>query len=54
MVEVVVITCHFSDMSAKDFIEPFPTIDFVAQLLDSEMYSSPLSDAEQVRVFSFI
>jgi len=42
MVEVVIITCHFSDLSAKDFIEPLPTIEFVAQLLNSEIYSTPL------------
>jgi hypothetical protein len=29
-------------MSATVFIEPVPTIEFVAQLLNSEIYSTPL------------
>jgi len=37
-------------MSAIAFIEPLPIIEFVAQVLNSEIYSTPLSDAEQVRV----
>ena len=44
--------CDFTDMSAIAFIEPLPIIEFVAQLLNSEIYSKPLSDAERVRVFS--
>jgi eukaryotic translation initiation factor 2C len=38
------------DMSATAFIEPLPVIDFVAQLLNSDIHSRPLSDAERVKV----
>lgn len=44
--------CGFSDMSATAFIEPLPVIDFVGQLLKSEIHSRPLSDAERVKVLS--
>ena len=44
--------CTFSDMSATAFIEPLPVIEFVAQLLNSDIHSRPLSDAERVKVFS--
>jgi len=38
------------DMSATAFIEPLPVIEFVAQLLNSDIHSRPLSDAERVKV----
>ncbi|CAM0947478.1 unnamed protein product [Alopecurus aequalis] len=38
------------DMSATAFIEPLPIIDFVAQLLRSDIHSRPLSDAERVKI----
>nr|CAB3448425.1 unnamed protein product [Digitaria exilis] len=38
------------DMSATAFIEPLPVIDFVGQLLKSEIHSRPLSDAERVKI----
>ncbi|EEC74305.1 hypothetical protein OsI_09567 [Oryza sativa Indica Group] len=38
------------DMSATAFIEPLPVIDFVAQLLNSDIHSRPLSDAERVKI----
>ena len=44
--------CDFSDMSATTFIETLPVIEFVTQLLNSEIHFTPLSDAEQVKVFS--
>lgn len=40
----------FSDMSATAFFEPLPVIDFVAQLLNTDIHSRPLSDAERVKV----
>ncbi|GJN39415.1 hypothetical protein PR202_gb28532 [Eleusine coracana subsp. coracana] len=40
----------FSDMSATAFFEPLPVIDFVAQLLNTDIYSRPLSDAERVKI----
>ena len=43
--------CAFPDMSATAFIEPLPIIDFVTQLLRSDIHSRPLSDAERVKVF---
>jgi eukaryotic translation initiation factor 2C len=39
-------------MSATAFIEPLPVIEFVAQLLNSDIHSRPLADAERVKVFS--
>jgi hypothetical protein len=41
----------FSDMSATAFFEPLPVIDFVAQLLNTDIHSRPLSDAERVKVY---
>ncbi|PUZ78411.1 hypothetical protein GQ55_1G450400 [Panicum hallii var. hallii] len=38
------------DMSATAFIEPLPVIEFVAQLLNSDIHSRPLSDAERVKI----
>ncbi|KAK3131337.1 hypothetical protein QOZ80_6BG0505120 [Eleusine coracana subsp. coracana] len=38
------------DMSATAFFEPLPVIDFVAQLLNTDIYSRPLSDAERVKI----
>ncbi|XP_066333042.1 protein argonaute 1C-like [Miscanthus floridulus] len=38
------------DMSATAFIEPLPVIEFVAQLLNCEIHSRPLSDAERVKI----
>ena len=43
--------CAFPDMSATAFIEPLPIINFVVQLLRSDIHSRPLSDAERVKVF---
>lgn len=40
----------FSDMSATAFIEPLPVIEFVGQLLKSDIHSRSLSDAERVKV----
>ena len=37
-------------MSSTAFIEPLPLIDFVAQILDKDVYSRPLSDADRVKV----
>lgn len=37
-------------MSSTAFIEPLPVIDFVAQLLDKDVFSRPLSDADRVKV----
>lgn len=37
-------------MSSTAFIEPLPVIDFVAQILDKDVYSRPLSDADRVKV----
>lgn len=39
-----------SDMSSTAFIEPLPVIDFVAQILDKDVFSRPLSDADRVKV----
>uniref|UniRef100_A0A7N2RFG2 PAZ domain-containing protein n=1 Tax=Quercus lobata TaxID=97700 RepID=A0A7N2RFG2_QUELO len=38
------------NMSSTAFIEPLPVIDFVAQILDKDVYSRPLSDADRVKV----
>ncbi|TVU07530.1 hypothetical protein EJB05_40888 [Eragrostis curvula] len=38
------------DMSATAFFEPLPVIDFVAQLLNTDVHSRPLSDAERVKI----
>uniref|UniRef100_A0A2N9G3P1 Piwi domain-containing protein n=1 Tax=Fagus sylvatica TaxID=28930 RepID=A0A2N9G3P1_FAGSY len=38
------------DMSSTAFIEPLPVIDFVAQILDKDVHSRPLSDADRVKV----
>lgn len=37
-------------MSATAFFEPLPVIDFVALLLNTDIHSRPLSDAERVKV----
>lgn len=37
------------DMSATAFIEPLPVVEFVANLLNSDIRSRPLSDAERVK-----
>ena len=37
-------------MSSTAFIEPLPLIDFVAQILDKDVYSRPLSDADRIKV----
>ncbi|CAL5020404.1 unnamed protein product [Urochloa decumbens] len=39
-----------TDRSATAFIEPLPVIEFVAQLLNSDIHSRPLSDAERVKI----
>ncbi|XP_022997812.1 protein argonaute 1-like [Cucurbita maxima] len=38
------------DMSSTAFIEPLPVIDFVTQLLNRDMSSRPLSDADRVKI----
>ncbi|KAM0897314.1 hypothetical protein ACQ4PT_022671 [Festuca glaucescens] len=38
------------DMSATAFIEPLPVIDYIAQLLSSNIHSRPLSDADRVKI----
>ncbi|CAL5040618.1 unnamed protein product [Urochloa decumbens] len=38
------------DMSATAFFEPLPVLDFVAQLLNTDVHSRPLSDAERVKI----
>ncbi|XP_006656523.1 protein argonaute 1D [Oryza brachyantha] len=38
------------DMSATAFFEPVPVIDFVIQLLNTDIRSRPLSDAERVKI----
>ncbi|KAG6662378.1 protein argonaute PNH1-like [Carya illinoinensis] len=38
------------DMSSAAFIEPLPVIDFVAQILDKDVFSRPFSDADRVKV----
>lgn len=38
------------DMSSTAFIEPLPVIDFVTQLLNRDVLSRPLSDADRVKV----
>lgn len=39
-----------ADMSSTAFIEPLPVIDFVTQLLNRDVSSRPLSDADRVKV----
>ncbi|KAK1384139.1 Argonaute 1 [Heracleum sosnowskyi] len=38
------------DMSSTAFIEPLPVIEFVSQLLNREISSRPLSDADRVKI----
>ncbi|XP_047310197.1 protein argonaute 1-like [Impatiens glandulifera] len=38
------------DMSSTAFIEPLPVIDFVTQLLNKDVASRPLSDADRVKI----
>ncbi|CAL9759948.1 unnamed protein product [Musa acuminata subsp. burmannicoides] len=38
------------DISSTAFIEPLPVIDFVAQLLNRDVQSRPLSDADRVKI----
>ncbi|KAK1371926.1 Argonaute 1 [Heracleum sosnowskyi] len=38
------------DMSSTAFIEPLPVIDFVSQLLNRDLSSRPLSDADRVKI----
>ncbi|XP_075515974.1 protein argonaute 1B-like [Primulina tabacum] len=38
------------DMSSTAFIEPLPVIDFVAQLLNMDVYARPLSDSDRVKI----
>uniref|UniRef100_A0A0E0E6P1 Piwi domain-containing protein n=1 Tax=Oryza meridionalis TaxID=40149 RepID=A0A0E0E6P1_9ORYZ len=42
------------DMSATAFFEPLPVIDFVVQLLNTDIRSRPLSDAERVKVCKIV
>lgn len=44
--------CWAADMSSTAFIEPLPVIDFVNQLLNRDVSSRPLSDADRVKVRS--
>lgn len=37
-------------MSSTAFIEPLPVIDFVTQLLNRDVGTRPLSDADRVKV----
>lgn len=37
-------------MSSTAFIEPLPVIEFVTQLLNRDVTSRPLSDADRVKV----
>lgn len=37
-------------MSSTAFIEPLPVIDFVTQLLNRDVSTRPLSDADRVKV----
>jgi hypothetical protein len=41
---------NFADMSSTAFIEPLPVIEFVAELLNREVTSRPLSDADRIKV----
>lgn len=41
-----------ADMSSTAFIEPLPVIDFVSQLLNRDVWSRALSDADRVKVYS--
>lgn len=47
---VYVTVCYDPDMSSTAFIEPLPVIDFVTQLLNRDVSSRPLSDADRVKV----
>lgn len=38
------------DMSSTAFIEPLPVIEFISQLLNREVSSRPLSDADRVKI----
>lgn len=40
-------------MSSTAFIEPLPVIDFVIQLLNRDVSTRPLSDADRVKVRFF-
>lgn len=42
-----------ADMSSTAFIEPLPVIEFISQLLNREISSRPLSDADRVKVQFF-
>lgn len=41
---------NVADMSSTAFIEPLPVIEFVTQLLNRDVTSRPLSDADRVKV----
>ncbi|MCI03683.1 protein argonaute PNH1-like, partial [Trifolium medium] len=38
------------DLSSSAFIEPLPVIDIVAQILEKDVYSKPISDADRVKI----
>ncbi|KAG7021819.1 Protein argonaute PNH1, partial [Cucurbita argyrosperma subsp. argyrosperma] len=40
----------YPDMSSTAFIEAIPVIDFVAQILNKDVYSRPLSDADRIKI----
>ncbi|KAE8723979.1 Protein argonaute 1D [Hibiscus syriacus] len=42
--------CPVGHMSSTTFIEPLPAIDFVTQLLNRDVSSRPLSDADRVKI----
>ena len=41
---------HATDLSSTAFIEPLPVIEFASQLLNRDVLSRPLSDADHVKV----
>lgn len=40
----------FPDLSTTAFVEPLPVIEFVAKVLDKDVYTRPLSDADRFKV----
>lgn len=47
---MILIIVPSTDMSSTAFIEPLPVIEFVSQLLNRDVSSRPLSDADRVKV----
>lgn len=52
-IDSVPLLIYAADMSSTAFIEPLPVIDFVAQLLNRDIVSRPLSDADRIKVSYF-